>query len=215
MDKKEHKFYQTYEQVEKWLKKHNIVAYEIKEDLVVDIHNNVSLDLQKIKYLPIQFGKVHGDFSAVATGLESLKGFPHELTANLWITDNNLTSESLKDAPVIIGLDCYLFGNPITSLKELTSTIGMDIVIQDLPLSFDDMDNWNFAVKENIILSYHEQFDYLQDYRDKSGDIDMSYDLFRKSVRAKKLNDKLENEITGNNNHNDNNLTLTHRKLKI
>jgi hypothetical protein len=198
MNNKKHRFYQTYEQVEKWLKKHNIVAYEIKENLVVDVHNNISLDMQKIKSLPVQFGKVYGDFSCVATSLETLQGFPHEVTCNLWITDNALTSESLKDAPAIIGLNCYLFGNPITSLKELKSTIGMNIFAQGLELSFDDIDSWNSTIKDNIILSYHEQFDYLQHYRDKSGDIDMSYDLFKKVLKAKKLNDKLESEMVEN-----------------
>ena len=67
----------TEEEIKLWLDSMEIKGYTINKDLTVDVSGNVNLSSQKITSLPVQFGKITGNFYCNNNNkLTSLKGSP-------------------------------------------------------------------------------------------------------------------------------------------
>jgi hypothetical protein len=66
-------------QIKKWLDKHKIKNYTIRPDGVVDVNGTVDLANFERATIPIQFGRVEGDFSCVNAELASLNGMPSHI----------------------------------------------------------------------------------------------------------------------------------------
>ncbi|MFW6130451.1 MAG: hypothetical protein ACOC56_04630, partial [Atribacterota bacterium] len=48
--------------IRSWLDKHGITDYTINDDLSVNVDRSVNLYCSDLKYIPIQFNKVEGNF---------------------------------------------------------------------------------------------------------------------------------------------------------
>jgi len=80
------------EEVGAILKKYGITNYVINEDLSVDVDGDVHLIDKKLKYLPVTFGKVRGNFNCPDNKLSSLQGAPREVSGNFNCSHNKITS---------------------------------------------------------------------------------------------------------------------------
>lgn len=67
------------QEIKSWLKKMNIQNYTINSDLTVDVKADVNICYKNLEYIPIQFGKVAGDFNCSHNKLVSLEGSPFEV----------------------------------------------------------------------------------------------------------------------------------------
>jgi len=63
----------TREQIETWLTQHEIVNFEITDDLEVNVTGDVDLFDHKLTSIPIRFGVVTGDFWCNYNKLSSLE----------------------------------------------------------------------------------------------------------------------------------------------
>ena len=73
--------------ISQWLDMMDIKDYVIREDLVVDVLNDVNLTGEELEELPefIKFGKIWGGFYAGGNPWQSLEGFPKEVKGDLQI----------------------------------------------------------------------------------------------------------------------------------
>src|SRR5579875_1128733 len=113
--------FKTKDEIENWLNKNSISQYTIKDDLTVDVNNNINLHHRDLVQLPVQFGIVNGNFWAFSNKLTTLKGVPYEVTGTFHCALNQLTS--LENCPKIIGKSFNCLMNPLTSLKGFNSII--------------------------------------------------------------------------------------------
>lgn len=94
----------TVEEIEKWLDLHGVDNYTIfKKELTVDVLGSVDLSFGRLKSIPVQFGKVGGDFDCSYNQLTSLAGAPKEVGGDFYCYVNSLTS--LEGSPEQIGRD--------------------------------------------------------------------------------------------------------------
>ena len=115
-------FYQTKEEIIKWLNKVGIRNYLINDDLTVDVDGYVLISYLGIDKIPVKFNKIKKDFNVRKNKLTSLKGCPEEVGAEFNCSDNELTS--LKYIPKKIGGNIDLGENKIKSLKGLPKKIN-------------------------------------------------------------------------------------------
>ena len=96
----------TIQQVENWLKEHDISGYSISDDLYVSVKGNVNLKGKlPRKILSIKFKEVDGYFDISDNELINLEGCPIKVGNFFNCSNNNLIS--LFDAPKKVGdFDC-------------------------------------------------------------------------------------------------------------
>lgn len=105
----------TPKDISKWLDKHEVKNYTINDDLTVDVLGNVDISENNLKKIPVQFGKVSGNFNCFGNQLTSLKGCPKEIGEYFNCSFNELTS--LEYSPREVGsFDCSY--NELKSLKH-------------------------------------------------------------------------------------------------
>lgn len=104
-------------ETEKWLDKHGVVGYTIDDDLTVDVEGSVNISEIKLREIPIQFGKVSGDFNCSGNILTTLKGCPKEVGGSFTCARNHLFS--LEHGPKVIGADYYCDHNYLLNLKHI------------------------------------------------------------------------------------------------
>lgn len=154
----------TKEEVEKWLKIHNVSNYEIQNDLTVDVNSGVYLNYMKVNdpysyyfepiaSLPVRFGRVMGDFIICDNELSTLTGCPTFVEGDFDCSNNNLTSlidsplevlehfscehnnlNSLTGAPKIIGAGFSCFANPLEELGDIETRMATDSTFICYPL---------------------------------------------------------------------------------
>jgi hypothetical protein len=109
------------EEVELALKTYGIRNYTINDDLTVDVNGDVFLRSIESK-LPIQFGRVSGDFSCFGTRLLSLQGAPKEVGGNFDCDSNLLVS--LQYSPREVGGSFNCVFNRLVSLQYSPREVG-------------------------------------------------------------------------------------------
>ena len=112
----------TKSEISLWLDKYDIVNYTINDDLTVDVAGSVYLGNRGLRTIPIQFGKVNGDFYCFSNNLTSLVGCPREVGGHFFCNNNQL--KSLVGCPSIIrgGFECDdKFKNDIEYLRWVFS----------------------------------------------------------------------------------------------
>jgi len=148
-----HEFLKTKEEAESWLKEMGVKKFLIADsDKSFIIHVNGPVDLTKknLDYIPVQFGKIIGNFSVGDNpNLESLKGSPEEVTGKFSCAMNrkitslefgpkkvgglyNIRQCSLRDlkhSPKEVGGNFNAFGNGLTSLIGAPRHIGKDFAV--------------------------------------------------------------------------------------
>ena len=73
----------TKEQIKQWLDEMGVINYVINKDLTVDVKGDVNLSYKNLKELPVQFGKVKGNFFCSNNQLKSLKGAQTDYILNI------------------------------------------------------------------------------------------------------------------------------------
>ena len=117
------------EHVEFVLKSLNIQKYTIQKDLTVDVHQDVligqALSNLRIRFIPVKFGKIDGNFYCNSSELTSLDGCPVEVTGSFNCSNNNL--KSLEGGPKIVKGNYGCFENKLTDLTGMAQEIGGSI----------------------------------------------------------------------------------------
>lgn len=104
----------TKEEIKAWLEEYSIKNYFIRDNLIVDVADNVNISNKGLLDIPIQFGTIKGYFNCSQNSLTSCKGFPEFVERDLNCSDNKITSlEGCTQN--MIGLICNY--NQLTSLK--------------------------------------------------------------------------------------------------
>lgn len=177
--------------IELWLRKMGINNYSINDDLTVDVDGNVCLDEREIESLPVQFGKVYGDFNIHRNKLTSLKGCPEIVMGSFCCALNNLTSldycpkrigesfmcyrnqlTSLTGMPEKISCNFICSHNPIITLEGIAKNIGGYLGIENLEINEDELLNFNTHVKGNIF----SDFGYNDVFLNKVKQIKVNYE---------------------------------------
>ena len=111
-------------EIKTWLDLRGINYYTIHEDSVVDVDGDVDISNQQLKFIPVQFGVVTGDFFCQHNKLTSLKGAPQKVGGNFWCYSNTLGS--LKGASQKVGGDFWCNHNELVSLEGAPTYVGGD-----------------------------------------------------------------------------------------
>jgi hypothetical protein len=114
---------QPHQEIKKWLDRFHIENYTIRPDGVVDVDGDgVRLGQFTGDILPIQFGKVSGDFDCSHTNLTSLRGSPQFVGGNFNCASTNITS--LIGSPQSVGGWFYCVRTNVISLEGAPQSIG-------------------------------------------------------------------------------------------
>ena len=108
-------------QIAQWLDKKRVVNYTINADLSVDVDGNVDISSKNLTSIPIQFGKVTGNF---------------------YCHNNKLTS--LEYCPTHIGVDFYCDNNQLTSLEHCPTHVGGNFSCDKINMS-EEVQLWLIA----------------------------------------------------------------------
>ena len=121
--------------INKWLKRHDITNFDILKDYSVNVKGDVRLadKLVNLLKLPLKFNEVDGDFDISDNQLISLEGCPSKVGGNFHCFKNELSS--LKGSPKEVGGSFIVLKNNITSLKFAPSIVKDDFVCSHNPLS--------------------------------------------------------------------------------
>ena len=106
----------------KWLTSVGVKNYTIRDDGIVDIDGDVSLQLRDETSIPFQFGQVSGDFVCGHNNLTSLVGAPQSVGRNFYCHNNKLPS--LVGAPQFVGRGFYCHDNNLTSLTGAPQSVS-------------------------------------------------------------------------------------------
>ena len=75
--------FKTKKQIKQWLDEMGVKDYTINKNLIVDVEGDVNLSYKNLKELPVQFGKVKGNFFCSNNQLKSLKGAQTDYILNI------------------------------------------------------------------------------------------------------------------------------------
>lgn len=101
--------------IEKWIKKAQKTSLiggtcRINKDMSVDVDGDVNLSLTGIKFIPVQFNIVSGNFICLDNPMTTLKGSPRVVGGVFYFNSNKLV-RSIKDMPEEIGGDAVIRAN--------------------------------------------------------------------------------------------------------
>ena len=173
--------------VEEWCEGCDIKRYEI-EDGLVNVDGDVNISNKGFEKIPIQFGKVTGNFSCGYNQLISLKGSPVEVggyfhcvkaqlitleglskvVSAIFCNLNKLTSLEGCPAKLYRHFDCS--NNQLTSLEGGPMEVGQDYLcsgnqltsLEGCPIEVGGY----FYCASNPIYEVYELFGYLEKYKD-------------------------------------------------
>lgn len=122
------------QQIEQLVKSH----FEIRGDIIIDEHTGVVhvrgyVRLKKsCDQLPVQFGKVSGNFSCSNQNLRTLQGAPTWVGGSFFCGYNLLND--LAHAPGHVGVDFTCEGNLLKDLQHMPEFVGQAFWCYDNPL---------------------------------------------------------------------------------
>ena len=116
------KLFESFDDTHSLCRKYKIENYSINSDGSVDVDVDVHLSGMGLKKIPMDFGRVGGNFRAYDNLLTSLKGCPKEVGGWFNCDNNLLTSLDFCPKEVGGGFDCYK--NKLTSLKGCPMVVG-------------------------------------------------------------------------------------------
>lgn len=129
-----------------WLNDRKIRNYVINEDDTVDVNGDVNIFGERLRKIPIKFGKVTGNFDCSENNLRTLEGCPSYVGGNFTAHSNKLKNliggpeevdgnynacindlNSLNGCAAEIGKNLYIDGNEDLKRLDTTSNIKGDI----------------------------------------------------------------------------------------
>ena len=129
------KEYNSFKDIDAICQRYGITNYTINNGLV-DVDASVDLSYMRLTKLPLQFGKVTGNFNCSNNKLTStLEGAPKTVEGNFNCHSNKLTS--LEGAPQSVGGDFYCDNNPLP--KEIYTYVEY---IKEIIKWQDDYNIW-------------------------------------------------------------------------
>ena len=108
------KEYNSFKDIDAICQQYGIKNYTINNGLV-DVDASVNLSYIGLLKLPLQFGKVTGNFYCDSNKLTSLEGAPKTVEGNFYCDSNKLTS--LEGAPKCVEGNFYCYNNQLTTLE--------------------------------------------------------------------------------------------------
>uniref|UniRef100_UPI0040489CD3 hypothetical protein n=1 Tax=Aliarcobacter sp. TaxID=2321116 RepID=UPI0040489CD3 len=120
--------------INRWLRQHDIRSFTILKDNSVNVHGNVKLSdkLANLLKLPLNFNIVEGDFDISDNQLTSLEGCPKKVQGSFLAYKNELSS--LKGGPKEVDGSYIVLHNNITSLDYAPSIVKDDFICSHNPL---------------------------------------------------------------------------------
>ena len=115
------KFPTTREEVMQVCEKYYITRYTINDDLSIDVGSYVYLDKKGLKYLPLKFNYVSGNFDCSHNKLKTLEGCPQTVGGIFDCEFNKLVS--LEGCPQTIEGNFNCGHNGLTSLEGCPQTV--------------------------------------------------------------------------------------------
>jgi len=110
------------DQIDFICKEYKIKNYTINSDGSIDVDGDVDLRDRHLIKLPLQFGKVSGNFSCNHNKLTTLKGSPVTVGKGYSCCTNKLIS--LVGGPVTVGGSYHCYLNALTTLEGAPESIG-------------------------------------------------------------------------------------------
>ena len=117
------------EEIKDWLSQYGISKYTIHDNLVVDVHQQVSIYRSNLTSLPFQFGIVQGYFDCAENDLTTLENCPKEVQGDFYCSYNKLTS--LEHCPKEVKGGFYCSFNQLTSLEHCPKVVQGNFVCDD------------------------------------------------------------------------------------
>lgn len=138
--------------IEEWIEKMEIKKANIRDNLVIDVMDHVSLAGWGIISFPeyIQFGKISGYFDISHNNLESLRGCPRIVFGFFSCAENNL--ESLSGAPEHVRGSFSCRSNRLKSLDGAPKNVSGFFNCSDNPAKFTEEDVRSISyVSRNVV----------------------------------------------------------------
>ena len=111
--------------IDKICEKYYIQNYSINDDGTVDVDGEVFLTRKNLKNIPLNFGRVTGNFGCAYNELTSLKGCPTYVGGDFYCNVNKL--KSLEYCPSYVGKNFGCYNNNLTSLEGFPIVNGNKI----------------------------------------------------------------------------------------
>ena len=147
------KIYENFTEIERYCRKYNIDYYTITQDGKVDVDGPVYLGNIDLRILPLEFGKVNGNFECDHNQLTSLKGSPVEVGRSFHCSYNQL-SDLIGGPKKVTYHTYYCTNNQIHNLKGIPE-FYIDINFSDNPIS-EIIDLYNYTIQKKFIFWLNE-----------------------------------------------------------
>lgn len=139
------------EQIAAWLLEMNIVNFHINADLEVLVAGDVELSNKGLKFLPVNFKKVYGNFNVIKNSLKTMEGFPEFVAGNCLAHHNKITSTNF--CPMTVLGIFGLINNKIKSFDALPTHVGGDMKLNGNPLPIDQRTENNLQTLKNMAIA--------------------------------------------------------------
>ena len=116
------KFIKLSEEINIICRNYHILNYTINSDGSIDVDNDVDLYGRGLIKLPLNFGKVSGNFHCNENKLTTLEGCPQSIGGDFSCMSNNLTT--LEGSPQSVGGDFSCRNNRLISLEGCPQSVG-------------------------------------------------------------------------------------------
>lgn len=186
-------FYKNKKNIIQWLDKYKIIDYILIPDqqygYVIDVNNRVNLQNKKLKFIPVKFNSINGDFSCSGNRLTSLEFCPNFIDGDFFCSHNKLTS--LEFSPKTVKGHYYCDNNLLTSLEFCTEKIAGNLncsknQIKSLEFCPEFVSGYFYCYKNIALKDIQEITDFDKIY------------LEHKKTLTLKLSNSLENDLIKN-----------------
>jgi hypothetical protein len=122
------KTFESISEIERLCNEYEIKNWTINSEGLVDVAGDVDLSYMRLTKIPINFGRVGGDFYCYNNELATLEGAPGEVRGNFYCRDNQLTT--LEGAPGEVRGNFNCGYNKLTTLEGAPHRVGGDFYCQ-------------------------------------------------------------------------------------
>lgn len=158
-DYQKERFYNSKSEVIAWCEKMKLENYHVREDLIVDVTEDVDLSLRELHCFPVRFGVITGNFNCSKNKLVTLKGAPEKVYGCFDCSMNYLVS--LKYGPTYAA-DYFCQSNYLVDLTGAPKkahlfdcSFNQLISLKGAPL--DLTSNFNCSYNHLVSLEYAPQ----------------------------------------------------------
>jgi hypothetical protein len=116
------KTFESISEIERLCDKYGIEHWTINSEGLVDVTGDVDLSSKELTKIPINFGRVGGNFYCRYNELWTFKGAPREVGGDFSCSGNKLTT--LEGAPSRVGGDFYCQYNELWTFRGAPEFIG-------------------------------------------------------------------------------------------